>query len=313
MDNFMVALIAVTPLVIYMLIGYFLQRIEKFEDSVIANFNKIIFKVMLPSTIMTAVYRSNISEIFNPKFFGYAMISVLAVCALAAVVVCTFVKDNRKRGAMIQASYRSNYLLLGAPIVENIYGPDSLAIPFLLSAFIIPLYNVLAVFILETFRDNHKGFNLLELLKGIIRNPMIVGALIGFVLKLFPPLPGILEKTMVQLSSSTTPIALIVLGASFSFSGAVREFKELAFCVVTRLIAAPALVIGVGVLLGFRTVELASLLGMSASPCAVASFAMAQQMDSDGELAGNALVFTTLFSSVTMFLWVFFLKSADLL
>jgi predicted permease len=313
MENLIVAVRAIAPLIIYMLIGYALRKIEKFDDSVIANFNKLIFKVLLPSNILTSVYKSDINKIFNPALSFYAVFSIIAVCILAAIIVCSFVKDNRKRGAMIQATYRSNYLLLGVPIVENIYGNEAVAIPLLLSAVLIPLYNVIAVIVLETFREGHKGFDFVGIIKGILTNPMIIGAIIGFVLKLFPPLPPILDKTLVQLSSSTTPIALIVLGASFSFGGAVREYKEIAYCVIARLFVVPALILGGAVLLGFRKVELATLMGMAASPCAVASFAMAQQMDSDGELAGNALVFTTLFSSVTMFLWVFFLKAADLL
>jgi len=52
---------------------------------------------------------------------------------------------------------------------------------------------------------------------------------------------------------------------------------------------------------------------MSATPCAVASFAMAQQMDSDGELAGNCVIFSSALSCITMFLWVFITKNLGLL
>lgn len=313
MNNLVIAFSSVAPLTFYMILGYILRRIEKFDDSVIANFNKIIFKVMLPSTILMSVYRSDLSKTLNPALILYGMGSVIAIILVAGAVVCAFCKDNRKRGAMIQASYRSNFLLLGAPIVENLYGHEAVAVPLLLSAFIIPLYNMSAVIILEMFRGNHKGIDPLEMAKGIAKNPMIIGAVIGFVLKLFPPLPAIAEKTVADLAFSTTPVALIVLGASFSFSGAVSEIRELAFCVISRLVAAPALVIAGAYLFGFRRVELASIMGMAIAPCAVASFAMAQQMDSDGELAGNALVFTTFFSSFTMFLWVFALKSFGIL
>ena len=39
-----------------------------------------------------------------------------------------------------------------------------------------------------------------------------------------------------------------------------------------------------------------------AAPCAVSSYTMAQQMDSDAELAGNTVIFSSLLSCLTMFL-----------
>lgn len=40
---------------------------------------------------------------------------------------------------------------------------------------------------------------------------------------------------------------------------------------------------------------------------------MAQQMDSDGELSGNCVVFTSTLSCVTMFLWIFCVKALGLI
>ena len=46
-----------------------------------------------------------------------------------------------------------------------------------------------------------------------------------------------------------------------------------------------------------------------ASPTAVNSFTMAQQMGGDAELAGDIVVVTSAVSMLTMFLWVFLFKS----
>ena len=47
---------------------------------------------------------------------------------------------------------------------------------------------------------------------------------------------------------------------------------------------------------------------MLASPTAVSSFTMAQQMDSDAELTAGAVVFSSGFACLTLFLWIFLLK-----
>ena len=67
--------------------------------------------------------------------------------------------------------------------------------------------------------------------------------------------------------------------------------------------------LGLGALLGFRDAAFVSLLGVFASPTAVNSFTMAQQMGGDAELAGDTVVVTSAVSMLTMFLWVFLFKS----
>ena len=60
--------------------------------------------------------------------------------------------------------------------------------------------------------------------------------------------------------------------------------------------------------LGFREVTLAALLTILVVPTAVNSFTMAQQMDSDAELSGQIVVFTSLFSILSVFGWIFLLS-----
>lgn len=105
------------------------------------------------------------------------------------------------------------------------------------------------------------------------------------------------------------PVATALLGAFFQFSGIRRYVRELTAVVAAKLIVFPALFLGLGALLGFRDAAFVSLLGVFASPTAVNSFTMAQQMGGDAELAGDTVVVTSAVSMLTMFLWVFLFKS----
>ena len=60
--------------------------------------------------------------------------------------------------------------------------------------------------------------------------------------------------------------------------------------------------------MGFRGVELVSLLGIFASSTAIASFTMAQQMGGDAELAGDIVVWTSALCSFTLFGWSLLFK-----
>ena len=68
-----------------------------------------------------------------------------------------------------------------------------------------------------------------------------------------------------------------------------------------------------GSLLGFRGVELVSLLGVFASSTAIASFTMAQQMGGDAELAGDIVVSTSALCSFTLFGWSLLFKLTGLI
>lgn len=312
MENFLVAAGAVLPLMIYMAIGLLAKKRYQFTPQIISYFNKLVFGVFMPCNMFVSIYFTDVGKVVKPSFVAFAVAALFAEYLVGFVLVTTFVKDNKKRGAMIQAFYRSNFILLGVPLVENLYGPENTALPLMLCAVIVPLYNILAVFTLETFRGG--TFNIPKILLGVLKNPMILGAIAGLVFKLLPfPAPAALLKCIKAIANSTTPFALIVLGASFTLQGAVGELKELVCTVFGRLVLAPAMVLSGALFLGLRNVELATIMAMCTTPCAVASFAMAQQMDSDGELAGNCVIFSSALSCLTMFLWVLAFKNLGLL
>ena len=71
---------------------------------------------------------------------------------------------------MIQAIYRSNFVIMGIPVVQNVFGRGELAVTAMMVTIIVPLYNVMAVVTLEIFRGSRP--NAKDVLKNIARNPM---------------------------------------------------------------------------------------------------------------------------------------------
>ena len=65
----------------------------------------------------------------------------------------------------------------------------------------------------------------------------------------------------------------------------------------------PGVMLTVAALMGFRGIEFVTLMALFGSSAAGNSFTMAQQMGGDADLAGDIVVMTSLFCSLTMFLW----------
>ncbi|SDP76366.1 hypothetical protein SAMN05216366_1517 [Selenomonas ruminantium] len=311
MNNFWVAVGAVVPLFTLLFMGLVIKRLRLMTETELEHTNRMVFKLFFFCMMFYNIYVTDLAHTVRPKLMLFGGLGVLAVCFLATALVCWGDKDNRHRGAMIQAIFRSNFVLFGIPIVGNIFGDSALAIPTMMIAVIVPIYNVLAVFILETFRGG--SFALGKILLGILKNPMIMGAIIAVILRLIDfPVPKPVLKGIGQVAAATTPVALIILGASFKGGSFHEHLPQLVTCVAARLVLVPAILLSLAIYLGFRDIELVTLLAVFASPCAVASFAMAQQMGSDADLAGNCVVYTTGLSCLTIFCWVFLLKTLGL-
>ncbi|MDP4118168.1 MAG: AEC family transporter [Bacillota bacterium] len=312
MNNFILSLNVVLPLFLIMSLGYFLKYINFFDSNTLKQLNNAVFKVFLPILIFYNVYMSDISSQFNPKLLAYGIICILITFAILMIAVPLFEKDNRKRGVLIQAMFRSNFVIFGVPVSIALYGKDAAGIAAVLIVMIIPVYNFLAVITLEIFRGGKPDFK--KVTMGIITNPLIISSLIGLAI-LFSGirLPSAFEKTVSDLSKIATPLAFLVLGGSINFGKAKGYTKQLISGVTVKLILSPLIFITIAVLLGFKNAELAILLSLFASPAAVSSFTMAQSMGGDDELAGQLVALGTTICIVTMFLWIFILKQLNIM
>ena len=154
---FAFAVNAVFPIILLMLLGYFLKQIHFFNDNFLSIANKFVFRVALPSLLFYNVYEINaLGDIeWNTVFFALAVI--LTLFAAGFVCVRLTIKDNRQKGVILQCFFRSNFALIGFPLSEALGGAGSLAIAAVLSAFTIPMFNILAVVALTVFLNEENA------------------------------------------------------------------------------------------------------------------------------------------------------------
>ena len=307
MENLIIAFNVVLPLFFAMALGYTLKGIGMYDTATLKTINKLVFKVFLPIYLFYSIYSTDLSVAFNPKVMLFSVLAILTWFLLLMFVVPLIEKDNAKRGVMVQAMFRSNFVLFGLPVAVSLCGEDKIGITSLLMGIVIPIYNVLAVITLEAFRGGKPSGK--KIVSGIVKNPLIIASVLGigfYLLKI--DLPYAVEKTVVDFGKVATPLALMALGGEFRFSKVKGDLKQLMISVAGKLILCPLFMVTAGILLGFRNEVLVPILLMSGAPTAVSSYTMAQQMGGDGELAGEVVVFTTGVSIITIFIWIFVLK-----
>ena len=231
-------------------------------------------------------------------------------------------KENKKRASLIQGIFRSNYALIGIPLAGSLFGEEGIIAASVLSAFAIPVFNILAVGALSVFGKGKPGIK--SILFDVLKNPLILGVFSGFcalfireifvmngiAFRLYDIKP--VADFAGYLSSMATPLALIVLGGQFEFSAVAKLKREIIFGTAMRCGAVPLFCIGTAYIFfgnTFSGAQFAAITALFSAPVAVSSVPMAQEMGADTELAGQLVVWTTVFSAFSVFAASFILKS----
>lgn len=122
-------------------------------------------------------------------------------------------------------------------------------------------------------------------------------------------LPASVEKVISAFSGMTSPLALFVLGATLHFPAIRKNWKCISSVLCIKMLLLPALMLGLGLLLQLKGMELFLLIMVYATPVATSSYPMAQNMGGDGELAGQLVMLSTVFSLFTLFFWIYLMKA----
>ena len=161
------------------------------------------------------------------------------------------------------------------------------------------------------------------MLLGIVKNPLIQSIALGILAVILREALGgagiLLDireitpvwKIMTYLSGLATPLALIALGGQFEFSAVPGIKKELVTGVTVRVFIVPTVTLTTAYLLfgdNFGGAAFAALVAMFATPNAVSTVPMTQEMGGDAALAGQLVVWSTLFSTFTIFMAAFLFR-----
>ena len=322
MEDLIFAINAVLPIILMIVVGYFLKRIKLLEEDTAKKLNTLVFRVFLPIMLFLNVYKIQNFEEIDFGFVFYAIgITVLLFLVGIPVMHFTF-KENKQRSVMLQGIFRANYALVGIPLAESLFGAEGSIMASLLSAFVVPVFNILAVICLTIYSAGDKKPSIKNVFKGILKNPLIQGIFFGLLALLIRAIFVELDvefrlsditpvyKTLQNLSSIATPLSLLVLGARFEISAIPHLKKHIIIGTVNRVVIVPIIGIGVALLINrFTGAQFASFVACFCTPVAVSSVPMSQEMGADADLMGQLVVWTTVFSAFSIFIASFVLKS----
>ena len=328
---------AVSPIVLLILLGYGLRRIGFLTEEFVKIGNKLVFHVCLPCMLFINVYDIEGINQIQWDIVLYSCAMVVGICLICLPITVLTTKVPERRGVILQCAFRSNTAIIGISLASALGGGDAIASAAMVSAFTIPIFNVLSVIVLSAFtgKSLRGENNLRSILLNIIKNPLIIGIFLGILCLIVRYAQTQIWQSPVfllsrdteflyiavrNLSSIASPFALIVLGGQFTFSAVKNLWREIVSGTVCRIILAPLLGIGAAILLSqysgflaFDSSAYPAFIALFGSPAAVSSAIMAQQMGSDEQLATQLVVWTSIGSIVTVFLTVCILMAGGYL
>ena len=302
-----IAFHAIVPLFLIIAVGYTVKRLGWIGPEEVRRFNKVCFYTFMPVMLFYNIYTSDFSQAVRLPYALFVVGAALGMVAVSFAVTLLAEKMPERRGVMIQAAFRSNFVLLGLPIAAELLPEGNLGVTALMVAIVVPIYNMMSVVVLEYFRGGKPRAG--EVLLAVVKNPLILGSVAGLLVQaLHITLPEVLVSFAGKMNSAATPLILLLLGASFETREIARYKKKLLVCVGLRLVVFPGAILTLAAALGLRDIEFVTVLAMTAAPTAVNSFNMAQQLGGDSQLAGSAVVVSTAASFFTLFVWITLFK-----
>ena len=268
--------------------------------------NRLVYYLAIPAMIFHSISASSLGTQFNPAVVLATLACIPIVFGLSLGLNRVLGYSRGRSGTFIQCSFHGNLGYIGLAVIFYYLGREGLARGSIIAGFVMIVQNFLAVVTLLFFAEERDTGNRLRLFLGrIVLNPVIISALLGIgysALQL--PMPTVLDRSLTILSGLALPMALLLIGASLSFSLVKAQLSGALVSSLTKVVVLPALG-----LMGYRYLGLSlesylPALILLAAPTATLTYVFAKEMNGDADLAVATITVGTILSGVTYAAWL---------
>ncbi|APG26589.1 hypothetical protein A7E78_01155 [Syntrophotalea acetylenivorans] len=303
--------IIILPVFFVIGLGYLLRRSGLIDDRFLYQANRLIYFIGLPSLLFHKIATADFSATFNGRMVTGATVVMLS----GLIISYSYAAIGRKyryedRGAFSQGAFRGNLAYIGLPIVFSAYGDAAFARAGMFMGCLVPVINLLSILaLLLPQRTGKRQTTWSFWYRSLLSNPLILAALLGIVWSYWQlPLPTVFARSFNLTASITLPLALLAIGGSFSLRKLRGDLVQATIASLFKVIGLPLLTIVVMLLLDVRGLDLGIAVLMAGAPAAAACTVLAQQLDSNTELAGSIILLSTLFSLISYPIILYLLK-----
>lgn len=302
MESIQYSVNIVIPVVLLIVLGYALKQAKMMDDRFIGMGSKLAFTFAIPVNLFNGIYVSGMGEKWDYALLIFCILAVLASAALLIAVVPRFVKDGPRAASMVQGMYRSNFVLIGTPLVADAFGAAAAPLVSLVMPFAITLFNICAVLIFTTLAPAAgKKLSVKGQLLAIAKNPLVIACVLSIAVSVSGlRFPKMVDKTLSYVGNMAVPLSLLLLGGQIDLKAGLLQGKLSLVASLVRCGLVPLVSVLLAALLGFRGARLMVVFVLMAAPASVSSFVMSREMGGDAQLSADIVALSTVLSAFTL-------------
>lgn len=278
-------------------LGWALRHRLGFSREFFAGCERLTYFVLFPALLIVSILRTPISLASAALILQATALLMLGGVALSWLARFFVRPQPLDMASAAQCGFRFN-TYIGLALSASLAGASGQTVMALIIGFAVPMANLAAVYGLA--RSN--GGNVLG---ELIRNPLVVSTLGALLANLAGfQLPGPVDVVMTRLGAASLALGIICVGAALSWEGGKGHGRLLTWMIVVKLVAVPAMALGVAKMLDLPPVQRDMLVLFGALPCASAAYVLAMRMGGNGRMVAVLISLGTLMSAITIPMWL---------
>ncbi len=304
----MVLLCQMAVLFVIMLVGYACRKYGIFNDTVVKHLSSLVVNVANPCMILAAAINPG-DGVSGHELLVTAILSIIMYIGL--IIVAFFVPVILKApkadyGIYMALTVFANIGFMGFPLIKSVYGSDALLyaaifqLPFNLLVYTYGIYVICKSE--ENDAANSSSQGKVNPLRKML-NIGVVGCVIAIILFFIrPTVPYFIEDIFEYIGDMTPPLSMMIIGDSLSkmnFKKLFTNVRILGYSLI-KLIIIPIVGTIIARAFGISGVLLGVFMVMLATPAATMNVLLAQEYDSNYQMASEGVAITTLLSIATI-------------
>jgi malonate transporter len=295
----------VLPEFALILLGVLLRRYAWRSPDFWAELERLVYYVLFPVLLLRTTLAADLAASGAGAVLLAAVGATLAGALLGAAVRWLPGIDHLTAASGWQTAFRFNSFIALALVEDS--GLAALALMGVLLGVSVPLVNVLSVTALaRSAAGGTTGTGGAGVLGAVARNPLILATVAGLVGNLAGlSLPSPVDATLARIAAAAVPLGLLAVGAALRVGGLHRgQWVMAAYLGVVKLLAVPAVALGLSALLGVEGEQRFVVLAFAAVPPATASYVLAVRMSGNGTFVAAQISAATTAALLTLPLWL---------
>ncbi len=297
-----VVIAALLPVFLLIVLGFILRHSLMRLETQWHGLERLTYYVLFPTLLVETLVKADLSSVPVAGVGGALFLSALAMSLLCLALRPAFSRlsiDGPAFTSIFQGATRwQTYVALA--VCGNLYGATGLALASVAIVALIPLINVLSVWVLAQYASTEKP-SARGIVMAVVQNPLIWACVIGLAINVAQlPLPKIWHDVADALGRSSLGIGLLVTGAGLQLQRLFRPNFAASVGVVFKLILMPIMAIALALWFGITGENLVIVAVCAAVPTSSSAYVMARQMGGDAPLLAQIITLQTIFAALTM-------------